>query len=294
MLREMRKPRITIVGAGNLGSALALALSEAGYSISEIVVRGVSSRKRRVAKLAKTVGTRLAAAEEVEPTSEVTWLAVSDGAIRQSAGELARRGAWKGRIALHSSGALSSDELASLRRRGASVASAHPMMTFVGASKADFDGIAWTLEGDARAVRAANKIIRDLGGVPFQIEKRNKARYHAFGAFLSPLLVVQLSAAATLAQAAGIPRKELTRFMQPIVRRTLENIYARAGEPGGMGRAFSGPLVRGDVKTIELHLKALRKVPQVRKLYIALLAAALQSDLPIQRREQLRRLLSRA
>lgn len=293
MLREMRKPRITIVGAGNVGSALAPALWKAGYPIGEIVVRTGSPRGRRAAALAKNTGAKLKVVGDSGPLSDVVWLAVSDGAIRECAEGLAREGSWKGKTVLHSSGALSSDELASLRQRGASVASAHPMMTFVGGVGANFEGIAWVVEGDTKAARLAKKIIRGLGGVPFHIEAGNKVKYHAFGAFISPLLVVQLDAAAALAEAAGIRSKDVGRFIKPIVHRTLENIYAHAGEPGGMGKAFSGPLVRGDVDTIRLHLDALRKIPQIRKLYVALLTRALESDLPIKKRDQIRRLLSR-
>ena len=88
---------------------------------------------------------------------------------------------WKGKIALHSSGALSSDELGVLRERGAAVGSVHPMMTFVRGSRPELAGVSFALEGDARAVRVARSVVKDLGGTAYSIRKQDKAAYHTRG-----------------------------------------------------------------------------------------------------------------
>jgi predicted short-subunit dehydrogenase-like oxidoreductase (DUF2520 family) len=163
------------------------------------------------------------------------------------------------------------------------------MMTFVPDKIPDLNGVAWAVEGDSRAVQAASTIIRSLGGVALKIDKKSKPLYHAFGAFLSPLLVVHLDCAAELAVRAGIPRKEIPRFMSPIILQTLENLYLSLPKKGS-GPALSGPLVRGDVGTIDRHLKALSK-SGAGKLYRALIEAAVESDLPIKNREAIRRSL---
>src|SRR5216684_8348937 len=112
--------------------------------------------------------------------------------IAAAARELAPATAWKGKIAFHSSGALASDELNVLRRRGAAVASVHPMMTFVRGSIPSLKGVPFGVEGDAAAVRVARRVVKDLGGEVFTVRKQNKAAYHAWGAFASPLLVAAL------------------------------------------------------------------------------------------------------
>lgn len=293
MLRDMAKGRlgITLVGAGNLARALATLLPKAGYQLDEIVTRP-ESRKMRIARgLARQHGARHATIDQAELASEIIWLAVSDSAIRSCAINLAQKGTWKNKVVLHSSGALSSDELSALRERGASVGSVHPMMTFVPGEVPDLNGVAWTVEGDPKAVRVATQAVCTLGGTVVRIAKDKKPLYHAFGAFLSPLLVVHLDRAAEVAAAAGIARKDVSRFMEPIVRRTLANVFAHIGEKNGAGKAFSGPLVRGDVSTIECHLKALRKTPGARMLYRALVEAAVESDLPVKNRRPMQRLL---
>ena len=55
------KPRVAIVGAGNLGSALAVALQRAGYAIEAVIARSRGASLRRAQKLAKQVGARAVA-----------------------------------------------------------------------------------------------------------------------------------------------------------------------------------------------------------------------------------------
>lgn len=285
-------PRIALVGAGNLARALLELLPNAGFDVIEVVTRK-QPRRPALTKALRRSRAKSRTFEQATLDADVIWLAVSDSAIRGCARQLAVTRDWKGKVVLHSSGALSSDELDPLRRRGASVAAAHPMMSFVG-DVPDLRGLAWSVEGDARAVRTASAIIGGLGGRAFKIDKRSKPLYHAFGAFLSPLLVVHLEAAAELAREAGLSRKATARFMGPIVRRTLDNLLEHSARKNGAGKAFSGPLVRGDVGTIERHLKALRGLTGPEQLYRALVTAAVESRLPVKNRNRIRRLLDRS
>jgi predicted short-subunit dehydrogenase-like oxidoreductase (DUF2520 family) len=210
---------------------------------------------------------------------------VPDSAIAAAAASLAGAADWKGKVALHSSGALTSDELAVLRERGAAVASVHPLMTFVRGSRPSLGGVSFAIEGDPKAVRMARAIVRRLGGQPFAIGKQQKEAYHAWGMFASPLLTALLAASERVALAAGVHRKAARERMLPILRQTLVN-YARLGAPG----SFSGPIARGDAATVGKHLKVLLEVPQVREVYLALARAALR-DLPAKNRAALEKIL---
>ena len=279
-----RKPVITIVGAGNLANALAPALVVAGYRIGRILSRDRSSSRRRAQALARRVGGK-AAALGAPVAAGVLWLCVSDDAIRPCARALSRAGNWKGRVVLHSSGALSSDELAPLRRRGASVASLHPMMTFVPGVRVRMAEVPFAVEGDPAAVRMARRIVRDLKARVFTISKRNKPLYHAFGSFSSPMVIATLAMAEQVAAAAGVPARMRREVMLPIVRKTFSN-YLEASA----ATAFSGPIARGDVNTIRRHLKALRKVSDAREIYVALARSALKT-LPVRNRRAVARIL---
>jgi predicted short-subunit dehydrogenase-like oxidoreductase (DUF2520 family) len=279
------KPSIAIVGPGRLGSTLALELRRAGYSISEIVSRRSAGSRRRVRELARKVGARASMSDSACLDADLVWFCVPDQEIAAASHQLAPAIVWKKKIAFHSSGALASDELEALRRRGASVASVHPLMTFVSGSIPSLHGVPFAVEGDAAAVRAARRIVRTLGGEAFTIRKQHKAAYHAWGAFTSPLLVATLVTGERLARAAGLSAVEARKKMLPIVRQTITN-YEALGPAG----AFSGPIVRGDTETVRKHLQVLRKVPQARNAYLALARAALRY-LPVRNRAELKRTL---
>jgi predicted short-subunit dehydrogenase-like oxidoreductase (DUF2520 family) len=283
--RVTSKPSITIVGSGNLAQALGPALRRAGYRIKEVISRNSETSRRRARDLARRVGARATTAQRAHLDAEIVWLCVTDDAIAGAANALALASDWRGKMALHSSGALTADQLAPLRRRGAAVASVHPMMTFVRGAGTGFAGVAFAVEGDAAARRQGRRIARDLGGVPFEIHKESKVLYHAMGSFTSPLVVAVLALAERVADTAGIPRAKLTAAMQPILRKTFEN-YMR----GGAAAAFSGPINRGDLETVRKHLTALQKVPLARDAYVALARAAAET-LPVKRKGELVKLL---
>ncbi len=293
MLRDMAQNKIgvSVVGAGSLAQALAVILPEKCYSIREIATRANSRGWKAAKRIAKASGAACVTIENAKWSGEIVWLVVSDKAIAECAATLEPLANWKNKIVFHSSGALSSDVLAPLRRRGAHVASVHPMMTFVKGRRPDMQSVVWTVEGDPKAVAQARDLVKSLKGNTVQISKADKALYHATGAFLSPLLVVHLETAARLARTVGIPAKAMSALVRPIVSQTLENLLSNIGQKGGAGRAFSGPLIRGDIETLQMHLKALRRDKAARELYLALLRAALESDLPVKNRESVKKLL---
>ena len=282
------KPRVAIVGAGNFGSALALALSQAGYVIETVIarVRGEALQDgslKRAQKLAKLVGARVPH-DLSWVRAELIWFCLPDAEIARAAKSLAKKIEWKGRVALHSSGALTSDELGVLRRPGAAVASVHPLMTFVQGSRPSLAGVSFAVEGDQAAARAARRIVKAVGGRAYSIRKKDKAAYHAWGTFASPLFTALLATSEQVAALAGVNRKAAKQRMIPILRQTLAN-YAAFGAAGG----FSGPIVRGDVDTVKRHLRVLRGTPAA-EVYSALARAALQY-LPVKNKKSLKRIL---
>ena len=250
MLAPLKRPAIAIVGKGRLGTALAKHLGVAGYPVGEI-----SSHPKRQARA--SLGW------------DLVWFCVPDAQIRKSASGLVARN-WRGKVAVHSSGVLPASALEELRRRGASIASVHPLMTFVKNAVPDLQRVPFAIEGDRRAARVAGRIVRDLGGEVFRVKPRDKAAYHVFATMVCPLLVALLSSAEAVAGLAGISQSRARRRMMPIIRQTLAN-YQKLGA----ARSSSGPILRGDVDTIRLHLEALAAVPRTKQVYLALARAAL-------------------
>lgn len=279
------KPSIALIGPGNLGFALGRALAAAGYRIDEVIARDNPSSLRRARDLARKVKAQARTWSDAQLDSRIVWLCVSDDAIGDCARRLSKRGDWKGKIVLHSSGALSSELLAPLARRGAATASLHPMQSFVRSSAADMRGIWFGVEGDAAAVRVARRIATDLGGHVLRVERRNKALYHVLGGFASPLIIALLALAEQIAREAGVPDRARRGVIEPILLRTVKN-YTRHGAAA----AFSGPLVRGDLDTVKAHLGSLGRVPGALEVYKALVRSAIKT-LPVGKKREIENLL---
>jgi len=279
-----RKPQIAIVGPGRLGTALTRRFKQAGFTITEIIHRA-SLPKRGPRLLARATGARLSPISDALLNADVIWFCVPDRQIAATARALATRGNWKGKIAIHSSGALTSSELISLRQKGAAAASVHPLMTFVADTLPSLQGVPFAFEGDSKALSVARQIVQTLGGKPFRIHPKNKVAYHAWGAFTSPLLIALLVNAEHVAHAAGLSAADARKKMLPILTQTVEN-YGQLGPAG----AFSGPLIRGDVEIVRKHLQVLKKIPGAKEVYVDLARTALRR-LPVQNPGRIKRAL---
>ena len=236
--------------------------------------------------LAGTLEARTQSLNDAGPASDILWICHTDDALADTAKLLARKPGWAGKIVLHSSGALTSDVLSPLRRKGASTASLHPMMTFVPGATPRMEEVPFAVEGDTRAVAVARRIVRDLGAESFPIKKAAKPLYHALGSFSSPLIVAALVTAERVGRGAGLTASQTRRVMAPILRQTFKNYAER-----GAAAAFSGPIKRGDMNTVLRHLKELKRVPGASEVYRALVKSALM-DLPALNRKELMKLIA--
>jgi predicted short-subunit dehydrogenase-like oxidoreductase (DUF2520 family) len=279
------KSTITLIGAGNLAQALGPALNAAGYRVEFIAARETASSRRRAAMLARFLEARTLSLSDAGPSSDIIWICHTDDSLAETAKLLARKPGWSGKIVLHSSGALSSDVLSPLKRKGANTASLHPMMTFVPGTTPRMEEVPFAVEGDSRAVAVARRIVRDLGAESFAIKKAAKPLYHALGSFSSPLIVAALVTAERVGRGAGLTASQTRRVMAPILRQTMKNYAER-----GAAAAFSGPIKRGDLNTVLRHLQELKRVPGASEVYRALVKSALM-DLPSAKRKELMRML---
>jgi predicted short-subunit dehydrogenase-like oxidoreductase (DUF2520 family) len=291
---------IAIVGAGRLASFLAVALHDAGVKVTEIVLRSSVRSRRGARAIAKKVGAKIVTAQSARLDAGLLWFCVPDREIGSAARALTRAltrtltrtmarldSSRKNQVryAFHSSGALLGSELGALRKSGFTVASVHPLMTFVAGTHPSLDGVPFALEGDASAVRLARAVVRRLGAESFSLPAKHKAAYHAWATLTSPLLVAFLVTLEEAGRAAGLRRNDARRKSLPIIMQTLAN-YARLGG----AKSFSGPLIRGDADTVGKHLAALKTHPGAREVYVALARAAMLG-LPVKNRAGLARLL---
>jgi len=191
--------------------------------------------------------------------ADAVLIATPDSAIRDIAARLARMGGeeWRGKVVLHTSGALDHAVLRPLARRGAATGSLHPLQTFSGRTMPRLEGVVFALEGHRRARRVARQIARALGGLTVSVAAASKAAYHAAGAFAAPHLLGIVETATRILMALGFTRRQARRALLPLARQTLDN-YERIGARA----SWTGPVSRGDYATVARHLAALRRFPR--------------------------------
>ena len=282
-----RRLKITIIGPGALGRVLAIALHRAGYTVDEVVSSGRSASKVAARDIARRIGARAVAFSEAEISSDLVWITVPDRRIEEVAEKLSRRRV-PIKYAVHSSGAQASSELRVLTSlgQGTLVASAHPMMSFVAASKATLSGVPFALEGDSGLLQILRKTIADLGGRSFLIPTQAKAQYHALGALVSPMLIALFSMAEGVGGKMGLRGKEYKALIEPIVQQTVQNYFQTSA-----AEAFSGPIRRGDTEIIKKHLKTVAHSRPLKAAYAALARHAIEA-LPARNKKALRKLLA--
>jgi predicted short-subunit dehydrogenase-like oxidoreductase (DUF2520 family) len=257
---------LAIIGAGRVGRALGRRLHELGWKIGTVVTRSEASARKAVRSIGE--GKARSTLSRDVLASRLILICTPDDAVTKVALELARIGAeeLRGKVVLHTSGALNSNALKVLRNCGASIGSMHPLQSFSGVVVPPLEGKVFAIEGDPGAVRLARQIVRTLGGLPVQIAGESKALYHAAAAFAAGHVLAIEETSVRLLMLAGMKRWEAVRALLQLTRQVLDNF-----ERLGPRAAWTGPLARGDYGVVTAHLAAMQRLPrELSKAYAAL------------------------
>lgn len=274
--------QLAIIGTGRMGLALGAALHKS--DMAERIVfygRAVEPPPHPLFDLITTTASRDEDEEDdgdrtaveyriwpapLRPGTTIALLAVADTALPEVAHDLAFAGAAPGGCAaMHLAGALTADVLAPLHGAGYAVGSIHPLQAVADPWLATdrLFGISFALGGEPAAISAGRRIVDALAGHALVIAPHARPLYHAAAVLASNGLVAVLAGAVRLLDQAGISEGDAAQALIPLVRGTLDNL-----ENLGVRGALTGPVVRGDLDTVRLHLARLS--PEDRTLYCAL------------------------
>ena len=245
--------RALFVGPGRTGLALGAALWDAG-ALDALTYFG-----RRPESPAHPLFGGPAAyvfgLQRPAPGTTAVFLTVPDDALPEMAHALAAQGeAPEGCVAFHCSGAVSVDVLTPLHARGYRVGSLHPLQAIAHpiSGAARLRGSFFAVAGEPEATALGRRLVAELGGTPLAIPATRRVTYHAAAVVASNYLPVLLAAAARLLVHAGVDEDEAVPALLPLMRGTLDNI-----EELGLAAGLTGPISRGDVETVRLHLRSL-------------------------------------
>lgn len=254
------RPATVLIGTGRLSRALGPLLVECGYPVIAVVGRRPSAAR----SVARTIP---GARGSISPQRSVSragliLLAVPDREIEPLARRLAlsENLEWSDKVVLHHAGSLGLDVLRPLERVGAAVGLLHPMQALgqPDAAREVLEGSRARIEGSASAKATARRLARDLGLIPLSfpvpLDERDRLAYHAAASMASNDLMALIALAADVLETTGLDRAEA---IDALVRLASGTLAQASG--GDLHGGLTGPVVRGDSKTVAEHLRVLER-----------------------------------
>lgn len=249
--------RVGVVGAGRVGAVLGAALRASGHMLTGVSAVSDVSRLRAEALLP---GVPILPADDVASSCELLILAVPDDVLPELVAGFARAGVFRpGQFIAHTSGGYGIEVLAPAK--DSLPMAIHPAMTFTGTS-VDLSRLHDTPFGvtAAEEIRpVAEALVVEMGGDPIWVPEDARVVYHAAMVLGSNYLNVLVNESISLLKEAGM--QDPARLLTPLMSASLDNAL-RFGD-----KSLTGPIVRGDSRTVAKHLAALSDRPQTQAAY---------------------------
>lgn len=285
-----RTPKIGFIGAGTVGTALAVRLAEKGYPVTAVASRSKSSAE----KMAENVDGCEAHdnKQSVADSCDLVFVTTPDDDVIDVVDELK----WHaGQSVVHCSGVDSLDVLQKAKTDGAQVGGFHPLQTFASVTHAiqNLPGSTFAVEAESPLLETLQEMVTSLEGKCVTLGTGDKPLYHAAAVIACNYMVTLMKMATDLWQAFGVSPEEATEALMPLVRGTVNNI-----ENVGLPDCLTGPIARGDIGTITKHLEVMdERAPEIastyRELALKTIPVALsKGKIDLARAEELRLLLT--
>ena len=251
--------KVGFIGAGTVGTALAVRLSQQGYPVVAVASRSQAS----ATNFARVVGDiAMQDNQGVADRAELVFITTPDGIIPTVVSQVRWR---SGQSVVHCSGADSTEVLAPARQSGAQAGVLHPLQTFAGVQQAieNLPGSTFALEAEEPLLGTLKEMATILDGNWVELKAEDKVLYHAAAVMACNYLVTLVKLATDLWQTFDIPPQQATQALLPLIQGTVHNI-STVGIPG----CLTGPIARGDTGTVQKHLAALQqRVPAILTAY---------------------------
>ena len=264
--------RFVLVGAGRVGTSVAKLLTRSGGEPIAVWSRSARSAGRAAALISAPVCADI----RFLPRADLILVGTTEGAIRTVVDELAPR-LEPGEAVVHFAGSLGLRPLEGAARAGAAVFALHPVQACpdVPTALRRLPGSAWGVTcADPHRPWAHHLVSGHLKGVPVDVAEGDRPIWHAASVTTANGISALLAAAERMLRAVGVA--DPPAVLSPLAAGAAAN----AAEGGGGGATLTGPLVRGELETIERHLDALRAAdPGLAETYVDVARVILGSAL---------------
>ncbi len=238
---------VGVIGAGRVGAVLGGALRQAGHAVVGASAVSAASRERVEAMLP---GVPVLEVPVVVERSELVLVTVPDDALAGLVQGIAATHGWRpGQLVVHTSGRYGVSVLEPALRQGAIPLALHPAMTFTGTS-IDLTRLVdccFGVTAPGPVLPVAQALVVEMGAEPVVVEEADRPLYHAALAHGSNHLVTLVAQARDVLGRSGID--DPGRVLAALLRASLDGALARGDD------ALTGPVARGDIGTVQAHLR---------------------------------------
>ncbi|MBI2967739.1 MAG: DUF2520 domain-containing protein [Bacteroidetes bacterium] len=241
---------ISLIGAGNVATHLAVNFFRKKYRIGEIISRSPHSAR----KLARRVKANpIWDPALISKDTDLVIISVSDSALPGITAELNL-----GKIpVVHTSGSVPVNVL---KKCSSNYGVLYPFQSLRKEKIVDFRNIPLCIEANNNFMRKILlRLCRSLSGNVIYLDSGKRKILHLAGVFSGNFSNFMYCIAAKILKDSGLPFSLAVPLINEVAARANRN------SPSEMQ---TGPAIRNDKKIISLHLEMLRKYPQYRKIYL--------------------------
>ena len=252
--------KLGFIGAGKVGTALAVRVSEKGYPIVGIydIKTEAAENFARVVKGCKVMSNK----QDVADAADLVFITTTDDYIYQTATEISWR---TGQMVSHCSGANTTALLEPARQAGAVTGVFHPGQAFTDKEQAieNIAGSTFDVEAYEPLLTTLKELAAALDSKWIEVKATDRPVYHVAEELSALFVYVNYKVATKMLGAINISEEEAKSVLLPLLKATTKNL-----EAFGMNQILPGPIDRGDAETVEKHMEGLkRSFPEGLPLY---------------------------
>lgn len=239
--------KVVIIGAGNVATHLYRTFSE----VKEVEVVQVYNRNEKHLTFVKEAEKRVSKIDELQK-ADIYLLAIKDEAISEFASEMPETAG----IVAHTSGSEPMDSL----RRFHNFGVFYPLQTFSKNKAIDFRNIPICLEANSeKNLQILKELAEKISEKIFEVNSEQRKALHLSAVFVNNFTNHLFAIASEYCRKNELPFD----ILRPLIKETVDKI-----ESLNPIDAQTGPALRNDQKTIDMHLKMLDE--DQKKIYTTL------------------------
>jgi predicted short-subunit dehydrogenase-like oxidoreductase (DUF2520 family) len=243
---------IAIIGTGNLAWHLAPALENAGHTITEVYSRDLHRANKITGRLYVTEAKDNL--DFSDSQAEIFIIAVSDHAIPDIADSIILP---EGSILVHTSGTMPLQTLAYSSASYTGIL--YPLQSFSKSREMDFEEVPFLLESDdPTTLQKLKDLAKSVSPTYYSVKSKDRQSLHIAAVFASNFTNHMIRISEEIMKRQGLDFEMLKPLIIEQISKTLD-IGAKAAQ--------TGPAIRGDINTLDLHFQFLNYNEQIAEIY---------------------------